>query len=377
MKILTYLNDHRSWLMSAGIAVLVVAWLWSGQLGGEPGEAPVTDLSPVARTTQSSVRVRTQSAEEIMRTIVVNGKTAPARIVDLAVETDGRIEFVGVQRGSSVSRGEVIVRLDERDRRARLAQAEATVKQRQVEYEGREQLMSESYVSEAQLQEAIAQLEAAKTELTRAKLDLDYMSIRAPFDGALQARHVEVGDFVSRGDPIARFVDNRTIIVSANVSEFDAGYVITGQTAQARLATGETVHGKIRYVAPVADEATRTFEVELEIDNSGGQLRAGGTAELRIPAEHVLAHRISPSLLTLDDAGNVGLKVINDSGEVEFVVADVALSTNEGIWIVGLPETATIITVGHGFVAPGSTVNAVPERDIDTAVAIKSDDESN
>jgi multidrug efflux system membrane fusion protein len=363
--------------MSAGIAVLVAAWLLSGQLGGEPSEAPVTELSPVARTTQSSVRVRTQSAEEIMRTIVVNGKTAPARIVDLAAETDGRIEFVGVQRGASVRRGEVIVRLDERDRRARLAQAEATVKQRQVEYEGRKELMTESYVSEAQLQEAIAQLEAAKTELTRAKLDLDYMSIRAPFDGALQSRHVEEGDFVSRGDPIARFVDNRTIIVSANVSEFDAGYVITGQTAQARLATGETVHGKIRYVAPVADEATRTFEVELEIDNSDGQLRAGGTAELRIPAEHVLAHRVSPSLLTLDDAGNVGLKIINDSGEVEFVVADVALSTNEGIWIVGLPETATIITVGHGFVAPGSMVNAVPERDIDTAVAIKSDDESN
>ena len=377
MKILDYLSEHRSWLMSAGIAVLVAAWLLSGQLGGEPSETPVTDLTPVARATQSSVRVRTQSAEEIMRTIVVNGKTAPARVVDLAVETDGRIEFVGVQRGASVQRGDVIVRLDERDRRARLAQAEATVKQRQVEYEGREKLMTESYVSEAQLQEAIAQLEAAKTELTRAKLDLDYMSIRAPFDGALQARHVEEGDFVSRGDPIARFVDNLTIIVSANVSEFDAGYVISGQTAQARLATGETVHGKIRYVAPVADEATRTFEVELEIDNSDGQLRAGGTAELRIPAEHVLAHRVSPSLLTLDDAGNVGLKIINDNGEVEFVVADVALSTNEGIWIVGLPETATIITVGHGFVAPGSMVNAVPERDIDTAVAIKSDDESN
>lgn len=377
MKTLTYLNEHRSWLMSAGIAVLVAAWLLSGQLGGEPSEAPVTDLSPVARTTQSSVRVRTQSAEEIMRTIVVNGKTAPARIVDLAVETDGRIEFVGVQRGANVRRGEVIVRLDERDRRARLAQAEATVKQRQVEYEGRKELMTESYVSEAQLQEAIAQLQAAKTELTRARLDVDYMSIRAPFDGALQARHVEEGDFVSRGDPIARFVDNRTIIVSANVSEFDAGYVITGQTAQARLATGETVHGKIRYVAPVADEATRTFEVELEIDNSDGQFRAGGTAELRIPAEHVLAHRVSPSLLTLDDAGNVGLKIINDNGEVEFVVADVALSTNEGIWVVGLPETTTIITVGHGFVAPGSMVNAVPERDIDTTVAIKSDDESN
>ncbi len=306
-----------------------------------------------------------------MRTIIVNGRTAPARVVELSAETDGRIEHIGVERGANVNRSEVIVRLDERDRRARLAQAEATVKQREVEYEGRMRLKSESYVSEAQLQEAIAMLEAAKAELTRARLDLDYMTIRAPFDGALQSRIVEVGDFVKLGDPIATFVDNRTIIVSANVSEFDARFVETGQAAEARLATGETVRGTVRYVAPVADEATRTFVVELEVDNSGGKLRAGGTAELRIPADSVYAHRISPSLLTLDDAGNIGLKIINDKGVVEFVVADIALSSSDGMWVAGLPKTATIITVGQGFVTAGSTVNAVAEDDIDTAVAVK------
>ena len=374
-----FVKEHRSWLFSAAIAILVVVWLLSGQLGGdEPAfdstEVAVADATEV--TTKSSVRVRTQSAEEVLRTIVVNGKTAPARIVDLAAETDGRVEFVGAKRGSNLTSGQVIVRLDERDRSARLAQAKATVKQREVEYEGREKLKSESYVSEAQLQEAVAMLEAARTELTRAQLDLEYMTVRAPFDGALQARHVEQGDFVSQGDPIARFVDNRTIIVSANLSEFDARYVEVGQLAQARLATGETVHGKIRYVAPVADESTRTFEVELEVDNGDGELRAGGTAELRIPAQRVMAHRVSPSLLTLDDAGNVGLKIINDLGEVEFVMADVALATNDGVWIAGLPQTATIITVGQGFVTPGTLVTAVPESDVDTAVAIKSDDEA-
>jgi multidrug efflux system membrane fusion protein len=120
----------------------------------------------------------------------------------------------------------------------------------------------------------------------------------------------------------------------------------------------------------VADEATRTFEVELEVDNAGGKLRAGGTAELRIPAEAVFAHRISPSLLTLDDAGNVGVKIINDLGQVEFVVADIALSSNDGVWLAGLPETATIITVGQGYVASGAVVDTVPESDAETAVAI-------
>lgn len=369
------IKRYKSWFVSAGIVVAVTLWVMSGSLGNSEDDAVTIDVATIAPA-KNAVRVRTQSAEEVMRTIVVNGKTAPARIAQLSAETDGRIEYIGAERGASLERGNLIVRMDERDRAARLAQAEATVKQREVEYDARERLKSESYVSDAQLQEGLALLEAARAELTRAKLDLEYMSVRAPFAGALQERMVEIGDFVKRGDPIATFVDNRTIIVSANLSEFDARFVDVDDMAEARLATGETVWGRIRYVAPVADEATRTFLVELEVSNDNGKLRAGGTAELRIPAEQVFAHRISPSLLTLDDAGNVGVKIINGQGEVEFVVADIALSSNAGIWLAGLPEITTIITVGQGYVADGAVVNSVPEEDVETAVAIKGDEEA-
>ena len=370
-------SQYKSWLLSGGIVIAVALWLISGRASesNEPGISR-GDVSAETVATEGAVRVRTQAAENVQRTITVNGKTAPARMVELSAETDGRIVSIGADRGANVERGGIIVRLDERDRKARLAQAEATVKQREVEYEGRLKLKSESYVSEAQLQEAIALLEAAKAELKRAELDLEYMNIRAPFPGALQSRVVEVGDFLKRGDPIATFVDNRRIIVSANLSEFDARYVDVGDAAEASLATGETVRGLIRYVAPVADEATRTFGVELEIDNSDGALRIGGTAELRIPAEDVLAHRISPSLLTLDDAGSVGVKIVNENGLVEFVVADIALSSSDSVWLTGLPQQATIITVGQGYVANGSLVDAVPEGDIKTTVAIQTGDEA-
>ncbi len=360
------INRYKSWLISAGIVFLVAVWLLSGQIGAEDDDERTTAAEYPAKGAKSAVRVRTQSAEDVMRTITVNGKTAPARVVHLAAETDGRIEYIGAERGASMERGSVIIRLDERDRSARLAQAQATVKQREVEYAGRLKLKSASYVSEAQLQEAIAMLEAAKTELKRAELDLAYMTIRAPFAGALQARSVEVGDFVTRGDPVATYVDNRTIIVSADLSEFDARFVNVGDMAGAELATGESVRGRIRYVAPVADDATRTFAVELEVDN---------TAELRIPAELVSAHRISPSLLTLDDAGNVGIKIVNDDGRVEFVLADIALSSSDGVWLAGLPGTTTIITVGQGYVANGALVDAIPESDVKTTVAINADDE--
>lgn len=366
------LKQYKSWLTSAAIAIAIVLWLATG---GTNERTPALDPQPAtarAGEDKASVRVRRQLAENVTRTITVNGRTAPARRVEINAETDGRVVSVDGERGDRLDEGDVIVRLDQRDRQARLNQAVATVKQRELEFEGRQRLKGNSYVSDGQLQEAAAMLEAAKAELMRAELDLLYMSIRAPFDGALQERQVEIGDFVKQGDPIASFVDDRKLIVSASISEFDAHNVKKGRPGSARLATGEVVSGVIRYVAPVADEATRTFNVELEIDNAAGDYRAGMTAELRIPAETIMAQRVSPSLLTLDEEGNLGIKIVNDASIVEFHRADIALSSDEGVWIEGLPHSANIITVGQGFVNAGAEVNAVTEDEIDTALATKS-----
>ena len=366
------LKQYKSWLISAAITSAIALWLISGQIGSNGDNRDVAPVAGQQSEARANVRVRQQTAEEVTRIIAVNGRTAPARIVDINAETDGRVVATGRDRGDRLNRGDVIVRLDERDRSARLAQAVATVKQRELEFAGREKLLGESYVSEAQLQEAAALLEAAKAELTRSELDIDYMLVHAPFDGALQERHVEIGDFVKIGDPIATFVDDRTLIVSASISEYDAHYIVKGKKGSAELATGEIVTGVVRYMAPVANEATRTFNVELAIDNAAGAYRAGMTAKLMIPGETVFAQRVSPSLLTLDDAGNLGVKTLSDAGVVEFYRADIVMSSSDGIWIAGLPHLTTLITVGQGFVNEGALVEAVPENDIETAVAIKS-----
>ena len=370
---LNKLRRYKSWITSAGITIAIALWLASGHMAGGTKSYGSEQDSQATIAPFASVRVRHQFAEEFTRNIIVNGRTAPARIVELNAETDGRVIGVGVERGDRFDAGDVIVKLDQRDRRARLAQAEATVKQRELEFDARAKLKGNSYVSEAQLQEAKALLATANAELTRARLDIDYMVIRAPFAGALQDRQVEVGDFVKLGDPVAVIVDDRTLIITASIAEYEAHFVKKGGPGSAKLATGQTVNGTIRYIAPVANQATRTFDVELEIDNADGALRAGMTAELVIPAETIYAQKVSPSLLTLDDNGDLGIKVVNESGMVEFHAANITMSSSDGVWIAGLPHSATIITVGQGFVNEGVMVNAIPEDEIDTAVAIKSD----
>ena len=124
MQIPNGIIRFKSWFMSGGIVLVVGIWLLSGQFGGADEQAIVGEQAQQSAP-ENAVRVRTQSAETVMRTIVVNGKTAPARIVHLAAETDGRVELIGAERGASLEKGNLIVRLDERDRSARLAQADA------------------------------------------------------------------------------------------------------------------------------------------------------------------------------------------------------------------------------------------------------------
>ena len=105
---LGFFEQHKSWLISAGIAAAVGVWLLSGQFGGSGAEESI-ETNVAAEPARSSVRVRTQSAEEIERVIVVNGNTAPARIVTLAAETDGRIVATGAERGRNVEGGAIVV----------------------------------------------------------------------------------------------------------------------------------------------------------------------------------------------------------------------------------------------------------------------------
>ncbi len=361
---------QRPWLLALGTFALVAMWMFSGvwlerELGSEYAQ-PV--LAPGSDTGVVRVQVQLQHAEPITRQINVYGQTAPARTIEINSETEGRVEAVEARRGASVAEGEVILRLDLRDREARLAQAQASVNEHRTAFRAQTELQRNGYVSETDIAETIAKLETAKAELMRAELDLEHMVIRAPFNGVLQDRLVEIGDFVKSGDEVAIFVDNTTIVVIGSVAEQEVGGIAIGDEATAKLITGQTVAGRIRYVAPVANQQTRTFTVELEIENADGSLPAGVTAEMKLPGSQALAQRISPALLTLDLDGNLGVKIVNDDRLVEFHPVVIAQSDTDGVWVAGLPESATIIVVGQGYVVPGQLVEAV-YPDTETAVA--------
>ncbi|MCU0758471.1 MAG: efflux RND transporter periplasmic adaptor subunit [Steroidobacteraceae bacterium] len=346
---------RRPWLLAAVLLALLAAWLLSGLLVPHPRE--VDQPAPAARVAPPTpVQVARLVAEPIERTVTLSGRTAPARTVELKAETSGRVVAVGAARGSRVESRALLLRLDAGDRVARLAQARAELRQRELEYDGQTRLKPQGYISDARLAESLAQLEKARAEVKRAELDVERMQLRAPFAGALQDRLVEVGDYVSPGTPVATFVDDRRLAVAGSVAEGQASLVRAGLAGTAHLASGQVVPGRLRYVAPVADEATRTFAVELEIPNPRGELPVGVTADIELPVGRVSAHRLSPALLTLDDAGVVGVKIQAAGDRVKFVPATVVRTAPDGVWITGLPDPAPVIVGGQGFVRDGDRV---------------------
>jgi membrane fusion protein, multidrug efflux system len=349
-----------SYLIAAAITAGLAAWIMSGQLGS--GSAPAREEAtsvkePHARV--ASVRVRESSAEPVSRELVVNARTEPLRAVELKAETSGRVVAIGPQRGEAVTAGQVLVSLDRRERDAMLSMAEAALRQRELEYEAATKLGAKGFQAETEVAEASAALEAARAEIERIRVEVDHTEIRAPFDGVLELRPVEIGDYVDAGDPIAMVIEQDPFLVVGDVSENDIGRLELGMAGEARMVTGRTVEGRLRYIASQSDPATRTFRIELEVPNPGGRFMAGVSAELEIAYGESPAHRVPASLLALNDAGVLGVKSVDGDGVVAFHPADIVRADGEAVWLAGLPERVRLITVGQGFVRAGDQVRPV------------------
>jgi len=353
----------KSYVIAGLLALSLAGWLASGQIGKqasgktEPEAAAPASAPEVAD--RLTVRVRDLVAETIEREMVINGKTAPSRRVEMRAETNGRvIEIVG-RKGAVIDVEDVVVRLDPRDRDVVRLEAEALRRQRAIELDAAKKLGEKGFQAETNVFLAEANFAAAEAAMKRALMDLDHTIVKAPFAGVLDKRYVEIGDFVDIGDPIAVVLDQDPYLVTGEVMETEVGKLETGMIGRVRLANGENIEGKLNYVASEANDQTRTFPIELEIDNPSGGLTAGISAEIRLSIEQVLAHRVSSSVLSLADDGTLGVKTVDAEDQVVFLPVEIAKADQSEVWLTGLPETVRLITVGQGFVRDGTKVHAV------------------
>jgi len=355
-----------SYVIACGIAVAAVAWVLSGQLLNDDPvttAAATAQADPAPATPLPRVRVRQQTAEPRVIEIILRGQTMANRQAALRAQTRGQVVEVLAEKGAAVHAGDVIARLADDDRQARLSMAKALLDQRQVEYDNAQKLSKKGYRPETDVAETRAKLEEAKASVTSMEIDIGYTTIRAPFEGVVEARPIEIGDFVDIGDAIATIVDLDPVLVVGQAAERDVGKIKLGMPGSARLLSSETVNGKVRFVASTADPQTRTFRVELEVANPQRSIVQGVSSELHLPVADSAAHRVSPAILTLAENGDVGVKTVGPGNVVEFHPVTIIADGPDGVWLAGLPPTVTFITVGQDFVIPGQKVEPVPEGD--------------
>jgi multidrug efflux system membrane fusion protein len=337
-------------LVFLAIVAVIVVWIGGGMISREP-PAPPQQLSPRVPTVAASW----SDAEDVVREFVLYGDVEPVQVSTLRARTDGLVEEVARQ-GTQVQAGDELVQLSTDDREARLARAQAQVASAERDYQAARQLADRDVGPEAEAEARRAQLEAARADLRAVELEIANTTLRAPIGGTISEVLADVGSYVAVGGEVLEIVDNDPLIAVVRVQQAAIGNVRAGMPAQVRFIGGEERDGSIRFVSPIADAATRTFRVEVEIANPDGELPAGLSAEVVIPFATEKAHRVSAALGRLDEQGRIGLHVIDEDDRIAFLPVEIIRARADGVWVTGLPERARIVTISQGTLSPGQRV---------------------
>jgi multidrug efflux system membrane fusion protein len=291
----------------------------------------------------------------------IRARTEAFRKVLVRAETAGAVEATPVEPGTLVEEGAVLCKVEIDARAAGAKEARAALAKAKLDHDAAVRLAAEGFRSETAVAAARAALDLARANLEQADVALAKTSITAPWAGVFDQRLAEIGDYLNVGDPCGLLIQQTPFLVVGAVSERDVARISQGDRGVARLATGEVVEGEVRVVAKSSDDATRTFEVQLEVPNQAGALRDGVTADLTIFASERAAHLVPRSALTLDDEGRLGLRIVGADDIVDFAEVTLVGEAANGAWVEGLQGEARVITRGQDFVAKGQRVAVVME----------------
>lgn len=353
----------RGHYLAIGATVIITIWMLTGVLS----DSGLDDTqAPVEKETSSifSVQVEQFNATTITPELTLHGQTAPNREVHLKSEVSGTVLKLHAREGDFVKKGQVLIEIDAKDKHQQLKQAEALLKQREVEHQANQSLIGKGLQNKTKLAQSESQLAAAQAQVTVTGIALNATKIKAPFSGILEDRKVEVGSYLKVADPVISLLDYNPFIIKGHTAEKDLPLIQAGNRATGKTIDGRLTPGTIRYVASKANAATRTFTVELEINNPSERQADGVTADIIIPLKETNGIFISPALLSLNDKGILGAKFVASDNQVMFAPVELIKAEATGIWVSGLPNPVNLIVVGQSFVSPGEKVNPVFKKEI-------------
>lgn len=348
--------------LAVGVAVATAAWVATGEFSSV-GSAATEDGASVAPPAQERPlrTVAVVNAPRIMhsRSIRVSGVTEADKRATLATRAAGVVGNLPVEQGDRVEQGDLILELDAEGKQAALDSARSLLAQRQAEAAAAERLASSGNVAKLQVDSARAALALARSQVEAAEADLTRNRVLAPFGGIVDKVNVELGGSVQAGAQVATILKLDPLLAIGQVSERELGHLKIGDAARVRLVNGTEVEGKIRYISRDATQQTRTFRVEVAIENPDRTIPAGMTVEITMLAEPVDAVALPRSVVTLSNTGDLGIRAVDPQNKVAFYPIDLVDDTPQGLILAGIPADARVIVAGQELITEGDTVNPV------------------
>lgn len=338
------------------------------------------------------VVLSTASVRDLATTLDLTGTLAAEHQVDVSPRQSGRLVAVTVNLGDRVAKGQVLARLDDVDLRARLSQteaalasAQATLRQREIEYENLARqadrdkaLLAQDFIARQDYDNARTRAESAKAmvSLSQAEIARQRAAVReaqealrqavlvAPVAGTVSARLLDVGAMATPGSPVVSLVAPGDLKAVVQVPESALPKLKAGTEASVTVdAWPETTFtAKVRRVAPAISTQTRTGQVELAVADVEGRLRPGMFARVSLTLEQRPGVVTVPRSAIVTRGGQSGVWIAED-GKAAFVPVQTGLSTDEAVELTsGLPSGAAVITLGNHQLTEGAKVQADGER---------------
>ncbi|TAE33377.1 MAG: efflux RND transporter periplasmic adaptor subunit [Alphaproteobacteria bacterium] len=345
------------------ITIITCLWVGSGVVVSERNQEKSSMMPKASNLSEQEMRlvVRRSQAQHVQRMATVQGQLKPSKDVKIMAQTSGEVKEVIAKEGQKLKAGDAIVQLDMQDRQERLKAAYASLTFREKEFEARRKLYAKGYESALTRARSSAELEQARADILRMKQEIGFTKVIAPFDGVVESIHVEVGDFGGIGvfgaeGAVARMVALDPMLGVGHISQADRSFVDEAAPIRVILADGSEHVGRLSMLAHVAEDETRSYPIEVMLDNPETKLIAGQNITIKVPLDYAQGHYIPSSALSLDDAGVIRVKTLDEHSKVRAHTVEILSEDAEGVWVSGLEEHAQILIAGHHYVTEGMKI---------------------
>ena len=328
---------------------------------GKPKAVSPSRKGPPKKIKKTNVRVSSVGTEALKIESTFVGYLLPNERVRMTSEMEGVIEAVNFEEADEVKKGQKLINISTKELTLRVKIAEANLKLAQTNLSRDEKLSQRKLIPQSKLDQTRTQADRSLLDRDLALINLRKSVINSPLKGTVKIRHVKVGEFVRKGDPLVEILDLDKVLVQVNIPEQDIMKISEGETVGVELyaLSDQQYRGKVQTIGLEADSRNRTFPIEIVVDNPKRELRPGMLARVtftkQISDEQVVVPRHS---ILERDAGRVVFLVEQDKAVKQSIVTGQSMQDRVQV-LEGLKPGDRLVVEGHSKLTDGETVSIV------------------